>query len=673
MSNIRLKSLELINWKGATKLKVEFNNHNTVVLGTNETKKTTIADAYRWLLFDKNSQGDSQFGIKPLDKDNNEKHHLNSIVTGIFIIDDKEVELTKDYHEVWTKKRGTTQQKFSGHTTDHYIDEEPVKKSDYEDYINGIISEDIFKLITDPLYFNSQLHWEKQKEIIFSLVNEPDPGDIAAQAQVYYLVDNMGDKNPQQYQKILKSKMTRLNKKLEEIPNRIDEVQRGLSVEGLDYNSNLEELDDKLEKKKQKYRELQKEITEIQNNQDNFKKEQLIRLKEKYSKHKEALTQRADKLLNKLRVEKNKKQVKINEIKKEIDMLEDKIPRKKEALQEQKDKKDELLQEQKDWEDKKFTVKQKTCPECGQELPEDMIDEHRQDFNNKKANKLEDIKSKKEDVEGNINRLESVIENWEDDIKNKQEKLEPLQKEADKLEERINKGVEYKNKIVDGELEELEDINTEIKVIKKEIETQSEKPPEKLETLKENLKEVDKEITEINKKIGKLESIEKAKKRIEELQEEAQRLSDKYEQLEKELYDTEKYIKQKIAMMEGDVNDLFSITRFKLFEEQVNGAIKTTCEALKDGIPYSDMNTGSKYQVGMDIINVLANHYEVQAPVFIDNRERIANLPEIDSQTIHLIMSPKYKKLEIVDLEDEGKNADKLVKKEGGMTKDTLF
>jgi predicted ATP-dependent endonuclease of OLD family len=57
---IILKSLILKNFKGIKSLSVNF-NRITNISGDNATGKTTIFDAFTWLLFDKDSQDRSNF------------------------------------------------------------------------------------------------------------------------------------------------------------------------------------------------------------------------------------------------------------------------------------------------------------------------------------------------------------------------------------------------------------------------------------------------------------------------------------------------------------------------------------------------------------------------------------------------------------------------------------
>jgi len=79
----------------------------------------------------------------------------------------------------------------------------------------------------------------------------------------------------------------------------------------------------------------------------------------------------------------------------------------------------------------------------------------------------------------------------------------------------------------------------------------------------------------------------------------------------------------------------------------VNGGQVETCQALIDGVPFSDANTASKINAGIDIINTLCNHYQVSAPIFIDNRESVVNLIPSQSQIINLIVSEPDKKLRV--------------------------
>jgi len=66
MANISLKELDVENFKGINKFSLKPDGQNCLVRADNGKGKTTIMDAFLWLLFDKDSRGNSQFSIKPL-------------------------------------------------------------------------------------------------------------------------------------------------------------------------------------------------------------------------------------------------------------------------------------------------------------------------------------------------------------------------------------------------------------------------------------------------------------------------------------------------------------------------------------------------------------------------------------------------------------------------------
>ena len=154
MKKIELISLTLNNFKGIKDLTINFNS-NTNIHGDNATGKTTIADSFYWLLFDKDSTDRKQFEIKTLDKNNQPLHGLDHSVTGVLSINGKKKIFQKIYKEKWVKKRGESDSQFTGHETLYYVDDIPVKKNEYEYEVTSIIDESLFKLLTNPLYFSS--------------------------------------------------------------------------------------------------------------------------------------------------------------------------------------------------------------------------------------------------------------------------------------------------------------------------------------------------------------------------------------------------------------------------------------------------------------------------------------------------------------------------------------
>lgn len=102
----------------------------------------------------------------------------------------------------------------------------------------------------------------------------------------------------------------------------------------------------------------------------------------------------------------------------------------------------------------------------------------------------------------------------------------------------------------------------------------------------------------------------------------------------------EEFIRTKVELLEGSINNKFAGSiSFKLFNKQINGGLNECCEATVNGVPFSNANTASQINAGLSIVNTLCNHFDVQAPIFIDNAESVNKIGETDSQLIKLIVS----------------------------------
>ncbi|WP_231701780.1 AAA family ATPase [Crassaminicella thermophila] len=232
---IQIKSLKLRNFKGIRDLTISFGKV-TDIYGENATGKTTIADAFTWLLFDKDSKDRTAFDIKTLDRNGQVIHGLEHEVTGVLSVDGTDITLSKIYKEKWTRKRGQAESQFTGHETLYSIDDVPVKKSEYQKKINEIINENIFKLITSPLYFSTKMKWQDRRNVLLEII-----GDITSERIINYKADLrpleqlLGDKDIDTLKKSITAKKKRLNDEIKSIPYRIDELNN--SIQELDFEA----------------------------------------------------------------------------------------------------------------------------------------------------------------------------------------------------------------------------------------------------------------------------------------------------------------------------------------------------------------------------------------------------------------------------------------------------
>lgn len=596
---IKIKTLKLENFKGIKDLTIDFKD-TTNIYGDNAVGKTTIFDAYSWLLWDKDSLNRKDFAIKPYDKDGEEVHNLESIVEGDFVFGDTDLTLKKIYKEVWTKKRGSTQAEFTGHTTDYYINAVPVKKKEYTERIASVISEDNFNLLSNPLYFNQILDKNKRREVILGLIEEVKPEDIIAKNKDLEDLD-LENYTVDELKKIAKDSAKKINKDIESIPARIDELDKSkihdIDFDVLEFRKRstlpaIKEIDEKLADASK----IAEGMTEITDKITALQKEK-SELSEKYQNKCLEVKLKNKKILQ----EKEHDKLVIEEAKKNIEKLKDLVEKAREEWQ-------EVHKEQYQGDFK--------CPTCGQDLLPDQIEKTMANFNKKKSEKLGSIEEKAKDLKIKIEECEKVAiyvvkEYKEEDLPTEPIRLQEIDKELD----------EAKSKLSDFSLDNKKDLL------------------EKKDSLNADLEE-------INKKLSLQGQNEKIDERIKELEGQEKELAKAYEEQQRIIYLCEEYTKAYVNLVSDKINDSFDLVKFKLFENQINGGITETCEATFKGVPYSDLNNAAKINAGLDVINSLSDKLDLKVPIFIDNAESVNELIKTDTQLVRLVVS-KDKELKI--------------------------
>lgn len=645
---IKLKSLTLKNFKGIKDFSCEFGNEITTIEGDNGTGKSTVFDGFAWLLFGKNSCDKKDFEIQTLDSNNNVIHHLDHEVVGILDIDGTEKTLKRTLKEKWQKTRGAAEQELKGTTTTYEVDGIPVKLKEYQEVINNMIDENIFKMVTNPLYFSS-LKWDKQREILLEII-----GDISEENVINYndelkpLADLLTD-GIDNFNKRTKASIAKLKDQVKSIPYRIDECN----------NSIIEADFGELELKKA---HIQSEINTIDEQIADASKanDGKLKLQDELYKAKEELSAKINEALINANKPLEEASSKFNEANhnymnnsNEIMMKEstkknkeNQLSRLNKELEDTKAERIDLLNKYHSIDDRvfEFDTDAAKCPTCGREYDLDKIEEIKTNaenhFKHTKESSLESVKklglsiaNKIKSLEGEISSLEKEIDELGDEIfelKNKdldlKKQVELLQVERDSLS--ITKEIHF-----DGE----EELKTKIDELKVQIDQFQEADNSELKSKKRSLQE---ELEDVTKTLGKKDTNTELKKRMEELNQEEKDLQIKIADLEGKQYLGEQFIRTKVELLEESINKKFKgAVTFKLFNQQVNGGLNETCEALINGVPFSDANTASKINAGLSIINTLCEHYNISAPVFIDNAEAVNELQHTDSQLIKLAVS----------------------------------
>lgn len=652
MKTIRLKKLSLHNFKGIKSLDIDFDKDLTAIYGDNATGKTTIFDAFTWLLFGKDHNDKSVFEIKTLDSNNKAIPKLQHEVEAVLLVDNETITIKRCYKEKWVKQRGSLEAVLTGHETTYYYDEVPVTLTEFGEKITEIVKEQAFKLFTNPLYFNS-LAWTKRRTILEELITPLSDADIIKSNDEFgKLLDEMAGKSFDDFKRIINSKKKAIKSELDEIPTRIDELFKSLPeienweelesqvliktdetdslVEQIIDSSKVDEAHSELISKKQK------EVVGLE-----FEKSRMVDLELKeFSKRETAFN------------------ITVNELDSDVQLLDFELSKFNKRIDngvtERQRLESKIVKLRIDFDTKQAEVfqidSQFNCPTCKRGFEQVDIEikkkEMNDNFNVEKVKALDVINLEGKELKSLMKTSVSVIKTSELEKGKIVEKLVLLRKQLSDL-----KSIPVKTVDESLDNEAYKDCIKKLELTQNDLEDLRNKPIEKNEELIKTLESkrivLKLEIDGLNLRLFKKQQIKDGQARIEKLEKSSSLLAHEIAEFERKEFLIEKFTTQKMNHLEKSVNDLFPTVQFKLFSVQLNGGIAECCDTLIDGVPFFDANNAAKIQSGIEIINVLTEHFNCNAPIFVDNAESIVKLPHTNAQLITLVVSKNHKSLTV--------------------------
>lgn len=634
---IKLTHLLIENFKGIKHLEVDFGDV-TNIYGRNASGKTTIFDAFSWLMFDKDSAGSSAFAIRPKDATGKDIDNIEIKVEAMLVADAEEIVITKTQKQKWVKRRGSTAPTFEGNVNEFQINGYPAKKNEYDQKIRSLIDENLFKLITNPRTFPA-MKWQDQRKTLMEFVGDITDEDILNKDISKYepIRDDIlaagADKAREKAAVTLRS----LKKQQDEYPVRIDEAARNVveTMPDAEIESGIAACEAEFDAIHNARESLSKAVSpaaEVQN--------QITEKRLKMAEIERTAAYEDAKINGAAQTEANNALVALKKAESERDVLSNKLSFIEAAMKENQAHIKELSAKYKETASRDFPADQTTCPTCGRPFDSHKILRLKQEFRTRTANNLEFInqqgKALREKINSQAEEIESIkkrIAGLTADVEGMSAKYEQLKAVADSpVKTDFTQNPEYKQ--LEKEIEKLstklipaDDHSAE----KAELAARETAAKEKLAKCREEL--------------AKIEANKKLQERIEQLKEEQLDCGQKVADQEQIVYLLEEFTKTKMDLLSNVINGHFDKVRFRLFTEQINGGMKETCtmQINTNGsyVDYSDANNAAKIIGGLDVIKALSNLYGVTAPIFLDNAEAIDsyNTPEIDAQLILLEVS----------------------------------
>lgn len=648
MKRITIEELHLLNFRGARDVRVSFTAGTNIVCGDNGTGKSTLMDAFLWLLFGKDAEERKDYELKRIEAGKTLRR-TDATVECRLDVDGQQNTLRRSLREVWSKPRGATEPVFKGNETEYSINDVPKKMSEFDAWVaEHLAPADVFRMLTDADCF-PRLRWEKQREKLFELAGGVD--EKAVRDGVDGLADllaRLSDKSLEDYKKELAARKRKLRKALEEIPARSDQTRLMIPTTDArdvwerrlaDVDARLADLNreaaDFAARERARGAEARRRVEEVEALKTRMARRtaELKRAAIEEAEKKNEGRRQVEARLRDLKAADAEATRRLKDAKGEVDELALRINQKEEAC--------ERLRATWYAESARPYTGDSVCPHCLQPLPEEMQRDNRRRFEESKNERLSQIQTDGHRTKAEITRLEEEMKTAEARLDRAAGDAFDAEASAEILREEL---AEMPDRVEPAAVDPMAD--EAYRAMAEELERLEADAPQTLpasetnggEAITARLAILNRERDTIRRGLSDCDTADSLRAEIRRLDEEARTLAQQLSDADRDEDTMRRYTRARIEAMEQRVNSLFRTVRFRLFEYTNEGGEVDTCMPLvgDDGVPYPVANTGAQVWAGLEIIRVLQQHAGVSAPVFVDGAERVTHFPEMDHQAILL-------------------------------------
>lgn len=636
---LTLERLRMENFKGIRQLSLDFSESRTDIRGMNGTGKTTIVDAFCWVLFNQNAAGDApgsdSFREKPLDESGQVIHHLDTTVELYCLLDGHRFDLKRTQVENWVKKRGNSEAVFQGNASTYWINGVETKQADFRQRIKAIADDEVFRLVGSLSAFN-QLEWKKRRAQLLALVDNDIDGVLLATDEYRPVADEVAQRNVSvdDLRKVLADQAKAIKSELKMLPVRIDEAKKSMPqfkpTEIRDAEYLLDDTKKTLETVENRIAELKAQGGAASNQGQILALEQeIVSYKRRMMDEREAERRALQRSVDETNDDFRRLTARLADVKFQLKRTQDDLEK---STAYTDGLRDEFLKIK-----RQAIVVADHCPTCDQALPAAKIEDARITLEAARKAQLSEIKAKGKNAAIECESLQTRKESLEAEAADVEARVKAAQTAREAAMAALHEfHVEPDfagDTALQGLLQRLEALKAD----------HAQSPDEKLREFTDRKRELlelaDKQLKVLAKRDIAIESEERIKSYERRLQELGAQLSE----VEVLTGLVEQFITARCGALESSINGHFPTVRWKLFDTQINGGIVDVCTCMVecDGamVPYTSANTASQINADIEIVNVLSDKYDVRVPLFVDNSERVIRLALTDTQLITLGVS----------------------------------
>ena len=590
----------------------------TKITGQNGCGKSTVENIIRWILTNKLSEGSEVTGIRPHDDNGVDVDYVDII--GILDVDADGVpyQFKKTQKQKWVKKRGSEDRKFEGNITEYEINGIPKREADYNAFIYALADQDTI------LYGMNgkavlKLETKKRREKLLTLESDFTDADVIASDPERFgflekeLKVGTLDELITRSKKVIKEK----KKYLDAIPTRIDEVRKmfddtDISAMEADQQKAQEDLDtwkaliSDMESGMASYDEVSARIMQLRLDKNGL----IAELNKENSERRTKLSS----VIADERHAYNMKVADVEYVKKDLTRAENAIIRLTAQIADTRKRVDAAKAVT-------FDEHKLTCPTCGRQYTAEQQGKIRSKFEAEKKQTVDELckagneyLAEKKKTASGAKTLKRTVDALEQDVKERKDRIASLEAELNSIPVFVDVSSNPKVKEFDEQIAQAEGELQGIKNIR-----------EKIGEVRTKARGAERQIADIHNRIVAIKmSNDSIAKRVEELTEEQKATSQMVLDQEKMLDTLEAFNRARIDMLTERINKHFSIVKWTMFRQQINGGWQAVCEPMVDGTSYfSTLNQSSKLLAELDIAVAFQNKAGVNLPLFLDNAEGV--------------------------------------------------
>lgn len=643
MNKIILKKESLSNFRQVN-VEVNYNDGTTEISSRNGVGKSSLDAAWKWLLCGyTDTENPKNHELYDSTKELNENTPITRVKADVEV-NGIAYTLEKTAEAKFVKKRGeTTYEKASSDTYTYYIDNIKTSVGDFNAWIErNICPVDMLPYCLDGGFFANEAEEEpkKARKVLEGIVGEISDSELKGDyTELIALMNEKGysveQVRTQQKEKLnsLKSDETRVRAEIELKEKSLAELQ------SIDYNviekqiaeikKQIEDIDNTLLGKAEAIKPIlgqRDAIFEIINSKT-------LKLNEGRNTYNNKFNALRNDINTQIRnVSANNDVVrKRNEVKQsDMESLKRQVELMKVTISTLTMEKDRLAGQRDMLKSRVFTDDK--CAYCGQELPADVIEEKRKQFNERKQNELDSIVTKgktlKKQIEDTEKDLQAKLEIISEGVE--LEQLENADALYAKLDELNKSYVPYES------TEEYQKMFNEIETLKSTLPEIPQSDNEGLTNMKRSL------ITELetqNRMYGKKQDIIDTMNKIEALKSDLRNICNEEARIEGLLVKITEYVEEKANIVSSRVNDRLSICNIQMYRVQKDGGIAPDCRVYsKEGVPFSTINNSKAMLIRIDLQRFFCNHFNVQLPIFVDEYKSFDDFNAPKSQGEQMVM-----------------------------------